>query len=159
MMKNSSPALSPDLGEFLELLNKNNVNYIVVGAWAVALHGRPRYTKDIDVLIARNPTNAKNIVTAINEFGFGAVGLGEEDFLKPNFVIQLGFEPNRIDILTAITGVTFAEVEKNKITKYFQNIPVPLISRADLIKAKQAAGRPQDLADIASLEQLAKSKK
>jgi hypothetical protein len=99
--------LSKDFKEFLELLNENNVKYLVLGGYAVAFHGHPRYPKDIDVWIELSPDNANNIMNALKEFGFGSLGLKTEDFLESDQIIQLGYPPNRIDILTTLKSLKF----------------------------------------------------
>lgn len=146
----------PDYLNFLRLLEQHQVQYMIVGGWATGLHGHPRYTKDIDILIARNPDNAAKLITVINDFGFGDVVIELEDFLKEGYVIQLGYEPNRIDILTDIDGVLFDEAEKRikQIALDDEQIEIALISLHDLIAAKRAAGRPQDLADVVKLEKI-----
>ena len=101
--------LSSDLLEFIHLLNTNSVRYVIVGAWALAFHGRPRYTGDLDIFVARDDENADKLMAVIEAFGFGQAGIEREDFLHVDNVIQLGREPNRIDILTGISGVTFDE--------------------------------------------------
>ena|SRR5215472_6980526 len=101
--------LSSDLHEFIHLLNTNLVKYVVVGAWALAFHGRPRYTGDLDIFVGRDDENASNLMAVIEAFGFAHAGIKREDFLQVDHVIQLGREPNRIDILTGISGVTFDE--------------------------------------------------
>ncbi len=153
-MKTEKFTLPPDFVDFLKLMQKHQVRYLVIGSWAVALHGRPRYTKDIDILVAREPENARKIMLVINEFGFGSVGLSAEDFMREHYVVQLGFEPNRIDILTHIDGVQFEEAEQRKHNILVGEVSLPVISILDLLKAKQAASRPQDLADIDQLNRL-----
>lgn len=148
--------LPQDFADFFKLLNKFEVRYLVVGSWAVAFHGQPRYTKDIDILIARSPENAKKIFLALQEFGFGNVGISEDDLLKPNYVIQLGFEPNRIDILTNIDAIEFEKAELNKQSVVIENITLPILAVEDLILAKQASARAQDLADIEKLKKIKK---
>ncbi len=139
--------------EFLKLLNCHKVKYVIVGAHAVTAHSRPRATGDMDVLIETAKENAEKIVVALKEFGFGSLGLKIDDFCKPGFVIQLGREPNRIDILTSITGVSWEDVWKNKTKGIFgnSNIPVYFIGKEQLIKNKLAAGRNQDLTDVQRL--------
>ena len=99
--------LNPDFKEFIALLNANDVHYLVVGGYAVALHGYPRYTKDLDIWIERSAENADRIVKALQEFGFGSLGLKADDFLVTDQIIQLGYPPRRIDLLTALPGVEF----------------------------------------------------
>jgi len=101
--------VSSDLQEFIHLLNTKSVKYVIVGAWALAFHGRPRYTGDLDIFVARDDENADKLMAVIEAFGFGHAGIKREDFLQVDHVIQLGREPNRIDILTGISGVTFDE--------------------------------------------------
>lgn len=101
--------LNRDFREFFESLNDNGVRYLVVGGYAVSLHGHPRYTKDIDIWFERSEENAKRIMLALRKFGFGSLGLTVEDFQVPNQVVQLGHPPNRIDLLTSLDGVDFEE--------------------------------------------------
>ena len=112
--------LSKDFKEFVELLNSHGVEYLVVGGYAVAMHGRPRHTGDLDVWVRRSPENAAKLIAVLRDFGFGELGLKAEDFLKREQVVQLGYPPLRIDLLTEIDGVTFVECYQNKktITKY-----------------------------------------
>src|ERR1700722_13615383 len=102
--------LEKDLREFVELLNSRKVEFVVVGAHALAFHGHPRYTGDLDLLVRPTVENARRVVEGLVEFGFGSFGLAEVDFAKPDHVIQLGYPPNRIDLLTSISGATFDEV-------------------------------------------------
>ena len=106
--------LSSDLREFIHLLNTNSAKYVIVGAWALAFHGRPRYTGDLDIFVARDDENADKLKEVIEAFGFAHAGIKREDFLQVDHVIQLGREPNRIDILTRISGVTFDEAWDNR---------------------------------------------
>ena len=101
--------LNNDFKEFIQLLNVHSVRYLVVGGYAVAFHGHPRYTKDIDIWILLDKTNAKKMLDVLNVFGFSSLGLTEDDFLKKDNIIQLGNPPNRIDILTDLSGVIFDE--------------------------------------------------
>src|ERR1051325_450768 len=107
--------LSKDLHEFILLLNQEGVEYLIVGAWGVGFHGRPRFTGDIDIFLRRDEPNADKMVRVIHEFGFAATGIMREDFLKPDFVIQLGVEPNRIDLLTGISGVSFSQAWDQRV--------------------------------------------
>src|SRR5476651_466363 len=108
--------LEKDFQEFIELLNKHEVAYMVVGAHALAFHGRPRHTGDLDIWINPSEQNAIKLVDVLNEFGFGSLGLTKSDFLKENYVTQLGYPPLRIDILNTISGVEFDEAYANKVT-------------------------------------------
>ena len=150
--------LSNDFKEFIGLLNVNKVKYLVVGGYAVGFHGHPRYTKDIDLWVLMKPDNASNIIKSVKEFGFESLGLEEEDFLNSDNIIQLGFPPNRIDLLTEIAGVEFESCYSNKLTIEFEGVTIPFISLNDLIKNKQTSGRLQDLADAEKLEKLKKKK-
>lgn len=148
--------LSKDLLEFIHFLNKNEVRYLVVGGWAVGLHGIPRYTKDIDLYICKSKENAEKILLALNDFGFGSLDIKIEDLTRDEFVIQLGNEPNRIDLLTDIISVNFEDAWLNKLVISRNGIEIPFISLKDLIENKKSAGRLQDLADVAALQKLVK---
>jgi hypothetical protein len=123
----------------------------VVGGYAVAFHGRPRFTKDIDVLIDPSPHNIASVIGALDDFGFGGLGLSAAD-LTPGRIVQLGVPPNRVDLLCAIDGVTFEDVWAGRVPGRFGTQAVAYIGRAELIRNKRASGRPQDLADIDALE-------
>jgi len=144
--------LQKDFKEFIESLNSNGVDYVIVGAFALAYHGWPRYTKDLDLFVRPTPDNAARIVRALRDFGFGSLGLAAEDFTQDYRAIQLGFEPNRIDVLTALTGVSFDEAWEGRVPAVLDGIPVHFISRELLIRNKRACGRPEDLADLSRLE-------
>lgn len=144
--------LSNDLREFIHLLNTKNVKYVLVGAWALAFHGRPRYTGDLDLFVACDADNATKLMDAIEAFGFGNTGIERADFLHQDYVIQLGQVPNRIDILTGISGVTFQEAWNNREKGNIEDIEVFVINRELLIKNKQAANRDKDRGDIKLLE-------
>ncbi len=144
--------LSKDFKEFIELLNENNVVYLVVGGYAVAFHGHPRYTKDLDVWIELSPDNANRIINALKKFGFGSLGLKLDDFLEKEQIIQLGYPPNRIDILTSLTNLKFEDCYDSKIEVEIQNLHINFIDIENLKKNKRATGRPQDLADAENLE-------
>lgn len=123
----------------------------MVGGYAVAFHGRPRFTKDIDVFIEASPDNAERLLSALTDFGFGSLGLTIGDFTTPGRIVQLGVAPNRIDLLTAIDGVTFADAWAHRVPGPFGAATVDYIARADLIRNKQASARPQDLLDVEDL--------
>ncbi len=144
--------LSNDWREFLELLNSRRVEYVIVGAHSLAFHGRPRYTGDLDILIRATPENAGNIVYLLNEFGFAHSAFRAVDFTTPNQMIQLGRAPNRIDLLTTISGVTTDEAFATKLTAELDGIPVFVLGKDALVRNKRAVGRPQDLADLDVLE-------
>ena len=143
--------LEDDLKEFIELLNALKVRYIIVGAFAVAYHGYPRYTGDIDLFIERSPENAQAILSAIQQFGFGDLGISSEDFLQEDQVIQLGIAPNRIDLLTFLSGVEFQEAWATRVQGEIAGLSVPIISKELLKKNKAASARSQDIADLEHL--------
>jgi hypothetical protein len=144
--------INKDFREFIELLNSNNVKYLVVGGYAVAFHGYPRYTKDMDIWIWINENNAKKLIKTLEEFGFSSLGLKKEDFLKPEYVIQLGYPPNRIDILTKISGLEFEKCYKSRVKTNMDGITIDFINLENLKKNKKAIGRFKDLADLENLE-------
>jgi hypothetical protein len=146
--------LSADLKEFIGLLNSHKVEFIVVGAHALAWHGLPRYTKDVDFLVHADPANAEALLAALERFGFGSLGLRSKDFLTPDQVIQLGREPHRIDLLTGISGVDWDECWASKVAGEMDGIPVFFLGRETYIKNKLASGRAQDLADVSRLREI-----
>lgn len=141
-----------DFDEFFASLRKHEVRFLVVGAYAVAFHAKPRYTKDIDVFIAPDRENARKLVIALEEFGFSEAALKIEDFAEEGRIVQLGFPPSRIDLLTSIDGVNFAEAWQGKAEGHYGSTAVWYIGRAELIRNKRASGRPQDLLDLEWLE-------
>jgi predicted nucleotidyltransferase len=143
--------LNPDYKELLRLFNEKNVEYLVVGGYAMAAHGHPRYTGDIDLWILAGPENAALIIEALGDFGFGSLGLREEDFQKPQQVIQLGFPPSRVDLMTDIDGLVFSECWPRRVEIEVDGIAIHTISLPDLIRNKEATGRLQDLADLERL--------
>ena len=144
--------LSNGLREFLELLNSGGVDYIIVGAHSLAFNGRPRYTGDLDILIRPTAENATRIAGVLKQFGFADAGSKESDFTEPEQMIQLGRAPNRIGLLTSISGVTPDEAFATKTPASLDGIPVFALSKDVLIRNKRAVGRPQDLADLDLLE-------
>ena len=134
--------LSKDLQEFIRLLNSERIEYLIVGAWAVAFHGRPRYTGDLDIFLRRDAANADRMVRVIQAFGFGATGIAREDFLRENYVIQLGIEPNRIDLLTGISGVEFEIAWQRGVRGRIADVEVQFIDR-DMLLREQTSGRPR----------------
>jgi predicted nucleotidyltransferase len=141
-----------DFKEFIESLNDNQVRYLVVGGYAVAFHGHPRYTKDLDIWIDRSPDNIKSLIMALAQFGFASLGLKEEDFMEPDQVVQLGYPPNRIDIITTVSGVDFPSCYPRRKEVEINGVMVKFINLDDLRKNKKAASRLQDLADLKNLE-------
>ena len=146
--------LSRDLKEFIELLNSHRVEYLIVGAHALAWYGLPRYTKDIDVFVRVTPENARSLVAVIDDFGFASTGLGEHDFLEVDQIIQLGMEPHRIDLLTGISGVSWEEAWDSREPGTIGEIAAPYLGKSAYIKNKLASGRPQDIADVSRLREI-----
>lgn len=145
-----------DFEELLSLFNKHKVEYCIVGAFAVAFHSVPRYTKDMDILIKPHADNGERIIAALKEFGFGKLGLTAKDFSKAGQTIQLGYEPVRIDLLTMIDGCSFDAVWRGKRRGTYGAEQVYFIGLEELIKNKKAVARTQDLADIERLVQVKK---
>ncbi len=143
--------LNKDFREFIELLNSNGVEYLVVGAFAVAWHGHPRFTADIDFLIRASSANAEHILNTLTEFGFGSLQISVEDLNRPNQVVQLGVIPNRIDIITSIDGVEFEQAWRRRVTGEIDGISVSIIGLEDLLRNKEATGRLKDAGDAEQL--------
>ena len=141
-----------DFIDFIELLHKYEVDYMIIGAHALAFHGRPRHTGDLDIWINPVNENAEKMLKVIDDFGFASLGLKKEDFLNDNYVTQLGYPPLRIDILNAISGVQFEEAFGNKINAEVDGLSINFINVEDFIANKQASGREKDLGDIAALK-------
>lgn len=142
--------LAKDLSEFIALLNSNRVEYVIVGAHALAFHGVPRFTGDIDFLVRPSVENAARVAAALQEFGFKS--LTAADFTAEGQVLQLGFPPNRVDVLTSISGCGFDEVWEGRVDSNLDGQPVSFIGREEFRKNKRASGRPKDLADLDSLQ-------
>lgn len=143
--------LDPDFFEFLECCAAHDVRFLIVGGWAMALHGHPRATKDFDVWVWLERTNAERVVRAIEDFGFGSAGLTAEDVLDPRVVVMLGHSPKRIDVLTTIDGVDFESCWPHRVELRIGDLDVPFIGREQLIANKRASGRGQDLLDVETL--------
>jgi len=144
--------LNQDFKEFIQLLNEHKVRYLVVGGYAVAFYGHPRYTKDLDVWLWVDPTNAQKILEALREFGFGPLGLTAQDFLNPSNIIQLGYPPVRIDLIMSVSGVDFNSCFEHRMITELDGQPINFISLEDLKRNKRASGRNIDLSDIENLE-------
>ncbi len=136
-------AISQDFKELLELFNARSVEYVVVGAHALAFHGVIRATKDIDLYVRPSQANAERVMAALDAFGFGQIGLTQVDFERPGQIIQLGQPPVRIDIITEIEGVSWEQATAGRAQGEYGGEPVPFLGRAELIANKRAAGRPQ----------------
>lgn len=143
---------SQDFREFIELLIKNKAEYLIVGGYAVGIHGHPRYTGDLDIWLNPTQQNAELILKSVNEFGFSSFKLTIEDFTKSGNVIQLGYPPLRIDLLTEIDGVTFNDCFENRKEVTIDNLKVNFIGYQDLLKNKKESGRPRDIDDIENLK-------
>lgn len=144
--------LNRDWTEFLSALISRRVRFVLVGGHAVAGHGEPRLTEDLDVFVERSPANARKLRQALVDFGFGGVAPTTHELARPHKVFMLGHKPWRIDILTSIDGVSFAQAWKSRIEAEFVTAPLYVIGRTMLIKNKRAAGRDQDRADVTALE-------
>jgi hypothetical protein len=145
--------LPPDWKEFLSLLVSHRVRFLVVGAHALAVHGRPRLTGDLDVWVDATPANARRVLAALAEFGFGSVGLGEADFTRPGMVIALGNPPLRVDVLTSISGVSFERAWRGRVRHRLSGVTVGVLGRREYRANKRAAGRPKDLLDLELLDE------
>lgn len=148
--------LHKDIRKFIELCLSRKVEFLLVGGYALAFHGAPRFTEDIALMVLVSPENADKLHAVLSEFGFGEAGISREDFLEVDQVIQLGRAPNRIDILTGISGVTWLEAWTSRTQVNFDGLEIQVIGKPELIRNKQATGRPQDLADLARLRQCMK---
>ncbi|HEY3242127.1 MAG TPA: nucleotidyl transferase AbiEii/AbiGii toxin family protein [Phycisphaerae bacterium] len=144
--------LQSDLRQFIELLNSVGVKYVIVGGYAVAFHGHPRYTGDIDFLVQVSDENARRIEEVLRQFGFGSLGLTAGDFLKPDVIVQLGYPPYRIDILTSAAGIDFDEAWNHRVSAPLDGTPTHFISRDLLLANKAAVGRTKDIADIDAIQ-------
>ncbi|MBI1824799.1 MAG: nucleotidyltransferase [Planctomycetes bacterium] len=144
--------LPTEFKEFLSLLNSNGVNYLVVGGYAVALHGHPRTTGDLDVWIAISPDNITRVKQVLTGFGFSKQAVDSAPLHLEGQVIRMGMPPLRIELLTGISGVVFNQCYERRKIEIIDNIEIPVISREDLIANKRAAGRPQDIADARELQ-------
>ena len=141
---------SRDFTDFLELLAQHEVKALIIGAFAVAFHAKPRFTKDLDIFVEATPENAERLLRAVDAFGFGTLGLTVDDFVAGR-VTQLGYPPNRIDLVTSIDGVTFEEAWASRVAGKYGAVDVWYIGRDALVRNKAAAARPQDLMDLATL--------
>jgi hypothetical protein len=143
--------LNEDFKEFAGLFHSNQVEYLIVGGYALAAYGHPRYTGDLDFWIGTEARNALRVLKALDEFGFGALGIGLADLTTPNRVIRMGFPPRRIDLLTSIDGVEFGSSFKRRISVAMDGVVLNFISLDDFKINKRATGRHKDLADLEAL--------
>lgn len=146
--------LNSDFRDILSAFCEEKVEFMLVGAYAVAAHGLPRATGDIDLWIESSPENADRVWSALKKFGAPLSNLSKQDFITPGNVVQLGVSPGRIDILTQITSVDYQDADREKLLLEIEGLKVPVIGLSHLIRNKTAVGRPQDKADVARLEQL-----
>ena len=142
-----------DFRDLLALFNDRKVEYVVVGAHALAFHGAPRFTGDMDVLVRPGIRNARRILAALNEFGFSSLGLAVADFAKPGLVVQLGVAPVRIDLVTSLTGVSWKEAASGSRPGSYGDVRVRYLGKREFIRNKRVIGRKKDLADIEALGQ------
>ena len=140
-----------DFKELLELFNANRVEYMIVGAYALAFHGVPRNTGDLDIFVRSSGENAGRILRALDAFGFGSLDLAESDFMAPDRVVQLGVPPVRVDLLTSLTGVSWDDASAGRVAGEYQGVRVTFIGREQFVRNKRAAGRARDLADLEAL--------
>lgn len=146
--------LNQDFLEFIGFLEDENVDYLVIGGYAVGLHGFPRYTGDIDFFIAVNDVNSHKVLRVFEKFGFGDIGIVREDFLKEDHVVEIGREPRKIQVLTGIDGVEFEECVRRKVETMIGGRVVKFIGKDDLMRNKAASGRPKDRLDLEELRKL-----
>ena len=144
-------AANSDYRDLFRVFSEENVDYLVVGAHAVAFYAEPRYTKDLDILVRPTPNNASRVWKALADFGAPLLDITPEQFTDPEMVYQIGVAPNRIDVMMSIAGVDFDEAWANRAESTYDGVPIHVIGKADLIRSKQAAARPQDLLDAARL--------
>jgi hypothetical protein len=144
---------SPDFKELLKLFEKHKIRYLIVGGYAVMKYSEPRFTKDLDVFIATDQKNAKGVYSALKEFGAPLENLTPDDFTHKGYFYQMGRPPLRVDIMMSIPGIEFDEAWKNRQIVVLDDLKLLFISRSDLLKVKEASGRPQDKIDIEKLKQ------
>lgn len=140
-----------DFKELLALFNAHDIDYLIVGAYALAYYGSPRYTGDMEILVHPDPENARRIFSALEEYGFGSLGLTAEDFSSPDKIVQLGVVPVRVDIITSITGLSWEEATASRENGNYGDVVVHYLGKRAFIRNKQALGRKKDLADLEAL--------
>lgn len=150
--------INSDLTDLLKNMDANGARYLVIGGYAVVQYAEPRFTKDLDLWVSTDPANAKAVFNALREFGAPLAGMSYKDFAEEGYFYQMGAPPSRVDVLMGIPGVNFEEAWQNRVQMDFDELTVNFISEDDLIKAKIASGRPQDLLDADALEK-AKTKR
>lgn len=147
----NSMDLHNDFKELLELFNAHSVEFLIVGGYALAFHGAPRYTGDIDRFVRPTHENAERILAALREFGFASMDLSPEDFAAPKKAVQLGVPPVRVDIITPVSGVSWEKADAGKVPGRYADTSVFFIGREDFLDNKRATGRVKDAADIEAL--------
>ena len=145
--------VNADFSELLNLFNRNNVKYLIIGGYAVVQYTEPRYTKDLDIWVSADTVNAAAVYKSLREFGAPLSGLTESDFAEEGYFYQMGVPPIRVDIFMGLPGIAFLRAWQNRVNIDFDDLTVSFISKEDLIIAKRATGRPQDLIDADLLTQ------
>ena len=148
--------LDQDFKEMLFALSAAGAEYLIVGGQAMAAHGHARFTRDFDIWVKPDPENARRVWRALAEYGAPALNYDVNDFAKPDMIVQFGLPPHRIDMITSVEGLTFEEAWPNRSYAKVDHLEAPVLGRADLIRNKRAVGRLQDLADVETLEGIAK---
>jgi len=152
--------LAKDFEDFVKLLNLHEVEYMVVGGYALAFHGKPRHTGDLDIWINISKNNAARMLRVLKDFGLSTMGFKKEDFLKPGYISQIGYPPLRIDILNTIDGIEFKDAVQNmNLLALEKDFMINFIGLNDFVKNKQATGRIQDLADIQEIKKIQDAKR
>lgn len=145
-------SLNRDFSDLLSELNAKGARYLLVGGYALSSYGRPRATGDLDLWIESSPSNAEKVFRALADYGAPLERVTPADFVSPGMIVQIGVAPNRVDILTSLTGLTFEEAWKNRKPTSFADIPLSVISESDFVRNKRSVGRPQDLVDAEEVE-------
>jgi len=143
--------VQPDFRDLLESFHRNGVEFVIVGAYALAFHGVPRSTGDLDLLLKPGRENAERVIAALAEFGFASLGLAADDFIVADRVIQLGVAPVRVDLLLSISGVSWDEVETGRVSANYGDVQVWFLGKNEFLTNKRATGRKKDLADLEAL--------
>ena len=144
--------MNQDFVDLLRAFAAHDVRFLIVGAYALALHGRPRATGDLDVWIDATPENASRVLAALADFGAPMDQVNEDDFSRPGIVYEIGVAPGRVDILTQLTGITFDEAWRGRVRHAFGDWEADFIGRQDFLRNKRATGRAKDLGDIEGME-------
>ena len=150
----SQSLLNRHFREFIELLEKRKIKYLLVGGYAVGFHGFPRYTGDLGIFVAVESKNAEALLAVFRDFGFEDLGLTDKDFLEPDMVVEIGREPLKIQILTGVDGIQFEEAFLNRVFLEDDGLSIPIISYEDLLKSKEASGRGRDKIDLEELKKI-----